>query len=121
MVVTTPARLSIVDVVKADGYVRRPKSPSPHPVVENMSHFDGDDGKRYFPFGQGHVERLVHDRNIDPKSTFSLPMNEVFCLSSDDGVPIPFMGEPATTDANVFDSIGRFFRHCGARGRQNRK
>lgn len=22
-------------------------------VVENMSYFDGEDGKRYFPFGQG--------------------------------------------------------------------
>ena len=28
-------------------------------------------------------------------------MNEVFCLSSDDGVPIPFMDEPSTIDAGV--------------------
>ena len=100
IVVTTPARLSIVDVVKGMDMFDDLKVPV-HAVVENMSHFDGDDGKRYFPFGQGHVEGLVNDRNIDPKSTFSLPINEVFCLSSDDGVPIPFMGEPSTIDAGV--------------------
>lgn len=27
-------------------------------AVENMSYFDGDDGKRYYPFGAGSGDRL---------------------------------------------------------------
>lgn len=30
-------------------------------VVENMSYFDGDDGKRYYPFGRGSGDRIVRD------------------------------------------------------------
>ena len=30
-------------------------------VVENMSYFDGDDGKRYYPFGSGSGDRIVRD------------------------------------------------------------
>ena len=30
-------------------------------VVENMSFFDGDDGKRYRPFGAGSGDRIVAD------------------------------------------------------------
>ena len=98
IIVTTPARLSIVDVVKGMDMFDDLKVPV-HAVVENMSHFDGDDGKRYFPFGTGHVEKLIEDRNIDPSSTFSLPMGEIFCLSSDNGVPIPFT--PSEFDKNI--------------------
>lgn len=108
IVVTTPARLSIVDVVKGMDMFDDLKVPV-HAVVENMSHFDGDDGKRYYPFGTGHVEKLIEDRNIDPSSTFSLPMGEIFCLSSDNGIPIPFTPEEfdsnISTASNIFKEL----------------
>ena len=33
-------------------------------VVENMAYFDGDDGKRYHPFGRGSGQRVVDDFGV---------------------------------------------------------
>lgn len=91
VVVTTPTKLSIVDVVKGMDMFHDLKVPV-SAVVENMSHFDGDDGTRYYPFGRGHVERLMEERvdQIDPNSAFSLPIDESLCASADNGVPVFF-------------------------------
>ena len=91
VVVTTPAKLSLVDVVKGMDMFRDLKVPV-SAVVENMSHFDGNDGTRYYPFGRGHVEQLLVERRdqIDADSAFSLPINESLCASADNGVPLLF-------------------------------
>ena len=77
VVVTTPAKLSLVDVVKGMDMFHDLKVPV-SAVVENMSHFDGNDGTRYYPFGRGHVEQLMEERRdqIDSNSSFSLPIDE---------------------------------------------
>ena len=63
-----------------------------------MSHFDGNDGTRYYPFGRGHVEQLMEERRdqIDSNSSFSLPIDESLC-ASDNGVPLLF-NESEMTD-----------------------
>jgi ATP-binding protein involved in chromosome partitioning len=32
-------------------------------LIDNMSHFDGDDGKKYNIFGEGGVERIAKEYN----------------------------------------------------------
>mmetsp|Transcript_7273 Transcript_7273/g.8782 ORF Transcript_7273/g.8782 Transcript_7273/m.8782 type:complete len:191 (+) Transcript_7273:100-672(+) len=52
VIVTTPQRLSFVDVVKGIDMFHRLKVPT-IAVVENMAWFKGDSGKKIFPFRTG--------------------------------------------------------------------
>jgi Mrp family chromosome partitioning ATPase/DUF971 family protein len=94
VVVTTPSQLAIVDVVKGiemfDG-LRVPVAA----LVENMAYFDApkedsDDSesepKRYYPFGRGHIEKLIDERDIQ-NSVYSLPMHPTICEAADAGMP----------------------------------
>ena len=56
VLVTTPQRLSFVDVVKGVELFQALKIPT-SAVVENMAWFECEWGRRHFPFGTG--ERLV--------------------------------------------------------------
>ena len=58
VVVTTPQKLAVVDVEKGIDMFKRLGIPTAC-LVENMAYFDGDDGKRYFPFGTGYAQHLA--------------------------------------------------------------
>lgn len=57
-------------------------------AVENMSYFDGDDGKRYFPFGSGSGERVRDDFGVPHLLRF--PISSAIS-SAGDGVPPPHL------------------------------
>jgi Mrp family chromosome partitioning ATPase len=63
VVVTTPQKLAFVDVAKGVRMFAKLAVPVVS-VVENMSYFDGDDGKRYRPFGKGSGQRVQEDFGI---------------------------------------------------------
>ena len=58
IVVTTPHALSAADAAKGVAAFDQLQVPI-LALVENMSYFDGDDGKRYYPFGRGARNTLL--------------------------------------------------------------
>lgn len=74
VVVTTPQEVSLIDARKGLEMFREVKVPVLG-IIENMSYFVGDDGKRYEIFGHGGGQKLAHaaavpflgDIPIDPR------------------------------------------------------
>lgn len=84
VIVTTPQLLSFVDVIKGLELFQKLDVPTLG-IVENMAYFDGDDGKRYRPFGKGHREEL--QKSLGITNAFSLPILANASECADSGTP----------------------------------
>lgn len=121
VVVTTPSQLAIVDVVKGMEMFDGLKVPVAA-LVENMSYFDADVGKegdagnttkRFYPFGRGHVDRLIKERDVDANSVYSIPMHPSICEAADAGMPAVLSTMAASHVEPVFakladETVARF-------------
>lgn len=85
VIVTTPQKLSFVDVVKGIDMFDKVSVPSVA-VVENMSYFVAPDTDvKHYIFGKGHRQRLVEQYGL--ANSFSLPIDPELSEKSDNGIP----------------------------------
>jgi Mrp family chromosome partitioning ATPase/DUF971 family protein len=85
VIVTTPQKLSFVDVTKGIDMFNKVEVPSVA-VVENMAYFVApESGVKHLLFGAGHRTRLQEEYGI--ANSFSLPIEPSVSEQSDAGVP----------------------------------
>ncbi|GAA0154568.1 hypothetical protein LIER_12512 [Lithospermum erythrorhizon] len=101
VIVTTPQKLSFIDVAKGVRMFSKLKVPS-IAVVENMCHFDAD-GKRYYPFGRGSGSEVVQQFGIP--HLFDLPIRPTLSASGDSGTP-EVVADPQGEVARIFQELG---------------
>jgi ATP-binding protein involved in chromosome partitioning len=73
-------------------------------VIENMSYFAGDDGKRYEIFGSGGGQKLADELGVPLLG--QLPLLQALREGGDDGKPITAV-EPESDTARAFHEIAR--------------
>ena len=85
VIVTTPQKLSFVDVVKGIQMFQKLKIPTAS-VVENMSYFQCPDCQsRHALFGQGARQKLVEEYGI--QNSFEIPLQPSLSAQGDAGQP----------------------------------
>jgi ATP-binding protein involved in chromosome partitioning len=105
VVVTTP-QPAAQRVAQRSAYAARKLKLSVRGVVENMSWFTGDDGKRYELFGSGGGDALAHDLGVPLLGR--IPLVPAVREGGDQGRPIT-VAEPDGEAAAAFrDLAGRF-------------
>ncbi|CAJ2636896.1 unnamed protein product [Trifolium pratense] len=101
VIVTTPQKLSFIDVAKGVRMFSKLKVPCVA-VVENMCHFDAD-GKRYYPFGRGSGSQVVEQFGIP--HLFDLPIRPTLSASGDSGMP-EVVADPQGEVSKIFQNLG---------------
>lgn len=85
VIVTTPQDVSLIDAVKALNMFRQLKTPVLG-VIENMSYFVGDDGKRYEIFRHGGGRKLAAETGVPFLG--EIPIDPRVAECGDGGQPI---------------------------------
>jgi ATP-binding protein involved in chromosome partitioning len=80
-------------------------------VIENMSWFTGDDGKRYELFGSGGGQILAED--VDAPLLGQIPLVPALREGGDDGTPIT-ISDPESEAAQAFQALAKRVADLGA-------
>jgi ATP-binding protein involved in chromosome partitioning len=101
LVVTTP-QPAAQRVAQRSAYAARQLKLPLRGVIENMSWFIGDDGKKYLLFGEGGGKVLADDLGVPLLA--QLPFVPDIRAGGDDGVPIT-AGEPDSEISKAYDEL----------------
>lgn len=117
IIVTTPHKLAYADVAKGIRMFARLNVPCVS-VVENMSYFDGDDGKRYYPFGKGSGKQIQEEFAIP--HLIHMPIREEVSSGSDRGIPC-VISEPLSDVTQCMQELGVSVIREVAKANHNRR
>lgn len=98
LVVTTP-QITAQRVARRAGLMARKVNQEILGIVENMSWFTGDDGKRYHIFGEGGGQALANE--LDVPLLAQIPLVSEMRSAADAGAPI-VVAEPGSEAAKAF-------------------
>ena len=101
IIVSTPQDLALMDVQRGIKMFEKTKIKILG-LVDNMSFFKTDDGKKYNIFGEGGVEKLANEFN--KKFLGKIPINTELRESSDLGLPLTFK-KPDHEISKIFSVI----------------
>lgn len=97
VIVTTPQEVALIDARKAVAMFAKVNIPILG-LIENMAWFEGDDGKRYYLFGEEGGLREAKDMNVPLLA--QIPIDIPTGRGGDDGVPIA-LTDPAKSKVSA--------------------
>ena len=103
IIVSTPQELALMDVQRGIQMFDKTKIKILG-LVDNMSFFKGDDGKKYNIFGEGGVEKTA--KQFDKKYLGQIPISTQLRESADLGLPLTYK-EPDHEISKIFLDIAK--------------
>ena len=103
IIVSTPQELALMDVQRGIRMFDKTKIKILG-LVDNMSFFKGDDGKKYNIFGEGGVEKTA--KQFDKKFLGQIPISTQLRESADLGLPLTYK-EPDHEISKIFLEIAK--------------
>ena len=101
IIVSTPQDLALLDVKRGIKMFEK-TGVKILGLIDNMSFFEGDDGKKYKIFGEGGVERAA--KEFDKEFLGFLPLNEDLRTSADNGESLTYL-KPDHKISKIFIGI----------------
>ena len=101
IIVSTPQDLALLDVKRGIQMFEK-TGVKILGLIDNMSYFEGDDGKKYKIFGEGGVKKTAEE--FDKEFLDYLPLNEDLRTSADKGEPLTY-STPNHKISKIFISI----------------
>jgi len=101
IIISTPQEIALADVKRGIKMFDKLKVPILG-LVDNMSFFESDDGKKHNIFGEGGVERLA--TNYNKKFLGKIPINIDLRISADSGKPL-LEENPNHTISKIFKDM----------------
>ena len=101
IIVSTPQDLALLDVKRGIQMFEK-TGVKILGLIDNMSYFEGDDGKKYKIFGEGGVKKTAEE--FDKEFLDYLPLNEDLRTSADNGEPLTY-AKPDHKISKIFIGI----------------
>ena len=101
IIVSTPQDLALLDVKRGIQMFEK-TGVKILGLIDNMSYFEGDDGKKYKIFGEGGVKKTAEE--FDKEFLDYLPLNEDLRPSADNGEPLTY-SKPDHKISKIFKGI----------------
>ena len=101
IIVSTPQDLALLDVKRGIQMFEK-TGVKILGLIDNMSYFEGDDGKKYKIFGEGGVKKTAEE--FDKEFLDYLPLNEDLRTSADNGEPLTY-SKPDHKISRIFKGI----------------